>query len=79
MLNLKKYWTERIVYSRSSGPYVIDMVDVPPIIPPALRGNEVLNTEYAKKSTFLSQKSCSFEGIIHIYTMRAQIYTMLEF
>lgn len=65
MLQIKQYWLEKTIYTRSSDSFIVNMVDIPPVIPPALRSNSVQITESEKKSGFLKRiASSSVEGTV---------------
>jgi hypothetical protein len=65
MLRIKQYWLEKTIYTRSTDSFRIDMVDVPPIIPPALRSSRVQITESEKKSSVLKRiANNSVEGML---------------
>ena len=59
LLTLKRDWVERTTFSNElvGNTYSLHAATIPPIIAPALRCREVLNTEMEKKSIYLSQKN----------------------
>ena len=57
MLNdLKFYWLEKITYTRVLTEPDFNAETLPPVIAPALRAEQVLNTEAQKKSVYLSAR-----------------------
>ncbi len=63
MEKVKQYWLEKVIYTRSSESFMVNMIDVPPIIPLALRSSSVQITESEKKSVFLKRMAnSSVEG-----------------
>ena len=63
MNTIKQHFMEKTIYTRTSESFVVNMVDVPPIIPPALRSNSVQITEAEKESVFLKRVATpSVEG-----------------
>ena len=57
MLNdLKLYWLEKITYTRVLTEPDFNAETLPPVIAPALRAEQVLNTEAHKKSVYLSAR-----------------------
>lgn len=49
------HMVEKCVYTRETKTPKIYMEEIPPIIPPAMRGDVVYNTEKEKESSFLKK------------------------
>lgn len=56
LLKIRENMVEKCVYSRALSHPVIKMEEIPPIIPPSMRGDVVLNTEKVKRSSHLKKK-----------------------
>ena len=61
MDSLKRNWIEKITFSNDAGvgKDAVDAADIPPIIAPVLRGDQIYNTEMEKKSLYLNQKTAN--------------------
>lgn len=55
MMNLKKNWMEKTIYTRAKETLTYRVFEVPPIIAPMLAGC-LVNTEMKKKSVYLKNK-----------------------
>ena len=57
------HFVEVSTYTTAEHKMSIHVGDVPPIIAPCQRSNEVLNTEECKKSVYLKDKNEDVEGL----------------
>ena len=64
--NITSHFVEVSTYTTADHKMLIHIGDVPPLIAPCQRSNEVLNTEECKKSVYLKDKNEDVEGLCNV-------------
>ena len=59
---IKKHFVEYNTYTRAAKSLNFHVSEIPPVVAPKLSGEQIWNTEMAKKSQFLKKQAKSAEG-----------------